>query len=104
MKNRLRIGLFVSLGSVQNWSFEQVAEQTEEFAARSNPLYISKTYDVGWGRILVHINLTVRNIGGVDVEGWTDKIDEDRIVEYRASVKLPVFCGWFLDEMFCAAF
>lgn len=31
---------------------------------------------------------TVRNIRGVDVLGWTAKVDGDKIVEYRANVKI----------------
>ena len=31
---------------------------------------------------------TVRNLVGVDILGWTDKIDGGKIVEYRANVKI----------------
>ena len=31
---------------------------------------------------------TVRNIRGVDVIGWTGKVEDGRIVEYRADVKI----------------
>ena len=31
---------------------------------------------------------TVRNIRGVDVLGWTGKVNGDKIVEYRADVKI----------------
>lgn len=31
---------------------------------------------------------TVRNIRGIDVVGWTGKVEGDKIVEYRADVKL----------------
>jgi flavin-binding protein dodecin len=31
---------------------------------------------------------TIRNIQGVDVLGWTGKVKEDKIVEYRANVKI----------------
>jgi len=31
---------------------------------------------------------TIRNIRGVDVVGWTGKIEGDKIVEYRANVKI----------------
>jgi len=31
---------------------------------------------------------TVRNIRGVDVLGWTGKVEDGRIVEYRADVKI----------------
>ena len=31
---------------------------------------------------------TVRNIRGVDVLGWTGKIEGNEIVEYRADVKI----------------
>jgi hypothetical protein len=31
---------------------------------------------------------TLRNLRGVDVLGWTAKIDGDKIVEYRANVKI----------------
>jgi flavin-binding protein dodecin len=31
---------------------------------------------------------TVRNLVGVDVLGWTGKIDGSKIVEYRANVKI----------------
>lgn len=31
---------------------------------------------------------TVRNIRGVDVIGWTGKVEGDKIVEYRANVKI----------------
>jgi flavin-binding protein dodecin len=31
---------------------------------------------------------TVRNLVGVDVLGWTGKIDGGKIVEYRANVKI----------------
>jgi hypothetical protein len=31
---------------------------------------------------------TMRNIQGVDVLGWTGKVEEYKIVEYRANVKL----------------
>ncbi len=31
---------------------------------------------------------TVRNIRGVDVLGWTGKVEAGKIVEYRANVKV----------------
>ena len=31
---------------------------------------------------------TVRNLKGVDVLSWTGKIDGDKVVEYRANVKI----------------
>jgi len=31
---------------------------------------------------------TLRNLRGVDVIGWTAKIKDDKIVEYRANVKI----------------
>jgi hypothetical protein len=31
---------------------------------------------------------TIRNLVGVDVLGWTGKIDGGKIVEYRANVKI----------------
>ena len=31
---------------------------------------------------------TVRNLVGVDILGWTGKIDGGKIVEYRANVKI----------------
>ena len=31
---------------------------------------------------------TVRNIRGVDVVGWTGKVERGKIVEYRAEVKI----------------
>ncbi len=31
---------------------------------------------------------TVRNMGGVDILSWTGKIEGDKIVEYRANVKI----------------
>ena len=31
---------------------------------------------------------TVRNLFGVDILGWTGKIDGGKIVEYRANVKI----------------
>ena len=31
---------------------------------------------------------TIRNIRGVDIVGWTGKVEGDRIVEYRANVKI----------------
>lgn len=31
---------------------------------------------------------TVRNLKGVDVLSWTGKIEGDKIVEYRANVKI----------------
>ena len=31
---------------------------------------------------------TVRNIRGVDVLGWTGKVKDGKIVEYRANVKI----------------
>lgn len=31
---------------------------------------------------------TVRNIRGVDVLGWTGKVEGGKIVEYRANVKI----------------
>jgi len=31
---------------------------------------------------------TLRNLRGVDVIGWTAKIEGDKIVEYRANVKV----------------
>lgn len=31
---------------------------------------------------------TIRNIQGVDVVGWTGKVDGDEIIEYRADVKI----------------
>lgn len=31
---------------------------------------------------------TIRNIKGVDVVGWTAKVENKRIVEYRANVKI----------------
>lgn len=31
---------------------------------------------------------TIRNIRGVDVQGWTGKVRDGKIIEYRADVKL----------------
>jgi len=31
---------------------------------------------------------TVRNLVGIDILGWTGKIDGSKIVEYRANVKI----------------
>jgi flavin-binding protein dodecin len=31
---------------------------------------------------------TVRNLKGVDILSWTAKIEDDKIVEYRANVKI----------------
>jgi len=31
---------------------------------------------------------TIRNIRGVDVLGWTGKVKDGKIVEYRANVKI----------------
>jgi dodecin len=31
---------------------------------------------------------TMRNIRGVDVLGWTGKVEDGKIVEYRANVKI----------------
>ena len=31
---------------------------------------------------------TVRNLKGVDILSWTGKIEDDKIVEYRANVKI----------------
>jgi len=31
---------------------------------------------------------TIRNVRGVDVVGWTGKIEGNRIIEYRANVKI----------------
>ncbi len=31
---------------------------------------------------------TIRNLRGVDVKGWTAKIEDNKIVEYRANVKI----------------
>ncbi len=37
---------------------------------------------------IVRAARTVRNIRGVDVLGWTGKVKGDKIVEYRANVKI----------------
>lgn len=39
-------------------------------------------------KAIVRAAKTVRNIRGVDVLGWTGKVEEDKIVEYRANVKI----------------
>ena len=31
---------------------------------------------------------TIRNIKGIDVLGWTGKVEGDKIVEYRADIKI----------------
>ena len=31
---------------------------------------------------------TIRNILGIDVIGWTGKVEGDKIIEYRANVKI----------------
>lgn len=31
---------------------------------------------------------TIRNVQGVDVLGWTGKVEGEKIVEYRANVKI----------------
>ncbi|MHA1409028.1 MAG: dodecin family protein [Candidatus Odinarchaeia archaeon] len=31
---------------------------------------------------------TIRNIRGVDVIGWTAKVEDGKIIEYRANVKI----------------
>ena len=33
-------------------------------------------------------SITVRNIVGVDVTGWTAKVEKNKIVSYKANVKL----------------
>ena len=38
---------------------------------------------------------SIRNIGGVDVIGWTGKIKGDKIIEYRANVKI----SFVVDEI-----
>ena len=34
------------------------------------------------------VSKTIRNIRGVDVLGWTGKVKDGKIVEYRANVKI----------------
>ena len=36
---------------------------------------------------------TIRNIRGVDVLGWTGKVQDGKIVEYRANVKISFVVG-----------
>ena len=36
---------------------------------------------------------TVRNMKGVDILSWTGKIEGDKIVEYRANVKISFVVG-----------
>lgn len=37
---------------------------------------------------------TLRNLRGVDILGWTGRIEGDKIVEYRANVKI----SFLVDE------
>ena len=38
--------------------------------------------------VIERASKTLRNIRGVDVVGWTGRVDNGRIVEYRANVKI----------------
>jgi flavin-binding protein dodecin len=31
---------------------------------------------------------TIRNMKGIDILGWTGKIEDEKIIEYRANVKI----------------
>ena len=31
---------------------------------------------------------TIRNVRGVDVQGWTGKVRDGKIIEYRANIKI----------------
>ncbi len=46
----------------------------------------------GWeeavGNAVKAASLTIRNIRGVDVVRWTAKVEKNKIVEYRAVVKI----------------
>jgi len=46
----------------------------------------------GWeeavGNAVEAASLTIRNIRGVDVVRWTAKVEKNKIVEYRAVVKI----------------
>ena len=37
---------------------------------------------------LVEAAKTVRNIVGMDIAGWTAKVERDKIVSYKANVKI----------------
>jgi len=48
----------------------------------------SKSWQDAAEKAIVRAAKTVRNIRGVDVLGWTGKVEGDKIVEYRANVKI----------------
>jgi len=47
-----------------------------------------KSWQEAVEKAIVRAARTVRNIRGVDVLGWTGKVEGDKIVEYRANVKI----------------
>ena len=47
-----------------------------------------KSWEDAAGNAVKEAAKTVRNIKGVDVKRWTAKVKENKIVEYRAVVKI----------------
>ena len=48
----------------------------------------SKGFNEAVGEAVAKASKTVRKITGVDVVGWTAKVEKGKIVEYRANVKV----------------
>lgn len=47
-----------------------------------------KSWQEAVEKAIVRAARTVRSIRGVDVLGWTGKVEGDKVVEYRANVKI----------------
>ncbi|MFX0068304.1 MAG: dodecin family protein [Promethearchaeota archaeon] len=47
-----------------------------------------KSWQEAVDNAIMEASKTIRNIRGIDVVGWTGKVEGKKIVEYRANVKI----------------
>lgn len=47
-----------------------------------------KSWQEAVDNAIIEAGKTIRNIRGIDVVGWTGRVEGEKIIEYRANVKI----------------